>query len=380
MRTVTARIATTDVTKKYTRFTRGALEEAAAQINAGLRLPMLTSHDATRPLGWASRATVVRLGDDRFALEVETRMPETEAELGQFRSEYGQHLRERMQDIVEPFLGYARSLPEPRPELEADRTTAYLHLPGLVVSIHPELENLTDSDGLVSIHEPAISANGLIGYRSGLLVPDSLFRRSFNWLNTLNSEFLAEFARLAEQHGKPFRLRIDWDRTALGDGGQEFNEFDYWYGPPFAGSLLDQPYGVTVHGASEQMKTLEQVHRTEFYRYARDDEVVMEIEEIHARPMLVFEGSERFAAERYLHAVIDGQSGAVIHADGAVRLYTAEEWQSRFDSKIDRFSGGLRVKLFRVDSRLDPNEFFRLAHLFFRGNPLVAEFFGVALV
>ena len=75
--------------------------------------------------------------------------------------------------------------------------------------------------------------------------------------------------------------------------------------------------------------------------------------------------------------MIDGESRRIEHLDGAIRSYDAAEMLSRLDLNLMHVERKTDYKkLWRVDGDLDIRQWKMLIHNFFRGNPLIAEYFG----
>ncbi len=83
----------------------------------------------------------------------------------------------------------------------------------------------------------------------------------------------------------------------------------------------------------------------------------------------------RYRPSRFLHAIIDRDAGAVVHTDGALRIFDDEEAAARTCTHV-RSAGkvGVRVKLFQLDGQLDTERWTELLQAFFIWNDDIQEF------
>jgi hypothetical protein len=115
--------------------------------------------------------------------------------------------------------------------------------------------------------------------------------------------------------------------------------------------------------------------RSEFTDYAwspRNDEQHLFIEEMPKRE------DASISWSRYLHAIFHRPSGAITHFDGAIRIYSDQEWDTRFAVHVHRTGKvGRRLKVFRVDGEIHPNVICPIGGTFYVWNYDVARFFGM---
>lgn len=103
----------------------------------------------------------------------------------------------------------------------------------------------------------------------------------------------------------------------------------------------------------------------------RDNEVHLRCEEC---PTV---SAARYRPSRYLHAIIDRSIGAVVHTDGALRIFDHDEALARVDTHVRRAGKmGSRIKLFQLDGRLDTERWTELLQAFFIWNDDIREFVG----
>jgi hypothetical protein len=70
---------------------------------------------------------------------------------------------------------------------------------------------------------------------------------------------------------------------------------------------------------------------------------------------------------RYLHAVYKPERDVLIHMDGAIRIYSQEDWRKRRSSHVRKAGkSGIRVKVFRIDCEVTRETLSLLCPQFFR--------------
>ncbi|MBV1825576.1 hypothetical protein [Komagataeibacter oboediens] len=401
-------LATDQVTKAGIRMPaselmRGVEKHFEDRIKTGLPSGFLSyiQHDMHRPLGWMSILGHVIDGamvQMRGLLhEVET--DDEKADLSTCISAFWDHFHhEGMQANREDLV--RRVSPS-----NIDNGT-YLRIEAYVVSrtnlaaeLYPDLFNdgsdLVDKDGLTDYRaltkrmqqvQPGVfldTARGL------LLFAHRYFRRSFSHWNKLNDYFLNSFETAARDLDsvRP-RLRLDPDLIGHPQTAENLMEQEFWRGPRFDDDISSIPSGVAELKAEELHRYTEGVDKTQVWwkspETRRQDDTVVEYRTFEIEELVENEaaglGSDSFGC-RYAHSEYSSTSGDITHFDGAIRAYPAELYLDRIETSIDH--AGKRsdyTKLFRFDGPMPVSRWKRLLSDFFRGNPLVPEYFGAPAV
>lgn len=137
----------------------------------------------------------------------------------------------------------------------------------------------------------------------------------------------------------------------IGLAGTEHREFEYayWWGPKFNNDLNSIPLGVTRHENEHYNESLSEIRSTEFGWYIQDNNHTFECEEITDIPNLTVDGTDMYAC-RFVHSMVDKDTGVPDHLDGAIRAYTTEKMIERLDISIkesDRDT--VYTKIWRID-------------------------------
>jgi len=133
-------------------------------------------------------------------------------------------------------------------------------------------------------------------------------------------------------------------------------------------TITDESFGRWLPGRGS-------AHASEYTDYVwspRDDELHLTVEELPIRERIATRGS------RYFHAIYRPKSGRFIHADGAIRVFTEEQWAARCGTHVrNAGKAGLRVKVFRLDEAITTEALTTLCAPYFVWNYDIAKFCGM---
>jgi hypothetical protein len=219
----------------------------------------------------------------------------------------------------------------------------------------------SDKNGLVDLSAFDQSCGGLaIGRSVFEILPAISARNSSHWtLLALNS--------LAP--GTSPRIRLDPLMNSAREGYRAMFYKMNVFGPPLTWrKILNLPHEVAQRWMPDRPDESD-VAFTDAVWSPRDDEVHLRCEEC-PKPT-----AAEFRASRYFHAVIDRKSESIVHCDGSLRLFSADEANERADTHV-RNAGkiGIRVKLFQVDAEIDSERWSTLLKAFFVWNQDIEKF------
>ena len=358
----------------------GGLHNAIVQVwPAGL--PVTVNHDRQRLAGWMF---YVGLHFEPGLTRVlgENVLPENQKEWDEIRKHYLAHLVRRTHEATSDSIGTLRELISTYldgTERAIDVSATALIAQGLARRVFPKVFAREDKDALVPLTDLEPVHPGM--FRIGELVAFAhpFFRRGESRLNTLNADLLHSLHDQVANNKCNVRVRLDPDVVGLAKTAQATFEFEYWYGPKFTDDLsLLQP-GVTVHGADDNQRALHEIVRTEFWWQNRFNdsvgrpESILEVEELRNGEN---QDTQRFLC-RYVHSIVDPDVSVIKHLDGSTRGYDAAEMLQRLAQDIKRAGRHTSyTKLWRVDGEVPLDQWKKLIHHHFRGNPLVGEYLG----
>lgn len=230
----------------------------------------------------------------------------------------------------------------------------------------PELSDIVVStDGLVPLSEFDVEESVLL--RNGCaysILPSTPSENSSYWITR---------ALLAE--GLQDRAWVRLDPLIRGPASQ-FPRMAYrmlWWGPPLlwkdVGNIKRESFGRWAPGSLGQKSEF-----TDFAWVPRGDEIHLFLEEMPKRNEVDIVGS------RYFHVIFSKKIECVLHLDGAIRIYSEDEWDQRKDVHVHRTGKvGKRVKVFRLDEPTNPDVVSSLGGTFFVWNYDVSHFFGASI-
>jgi hypothetical protein len=102
----------------------------------------------------------------------------------------------------------------------------------------------------------------------------------------------------------------------------------------------------------------------------RDDEIHLRCEEVPTEKASAYRGS------RYFHTIVNRRKRAIVHCDGAIRIFNTEEAAARAAPRSHVGNAGkvgVRIKLFQIDEELDSESWMELFKVFFVWNEDLAH-------
>ena len=188
-----------------------------------------------------------------------------------------------------------------------------------------------------------------------------------------NSSYWITYALLAGRLQDRTWVRLD---PVIRGQANEFPRMSYrmlWWWPPSlwkeVGSRRRESLGRWVPAPLG--------HKSEFTDFAwvlRGEEIHLFLEEIPKRNDLSIAGS------RYFHVIFSKATERVVHLDGAIRIYSENEWDQRRDVHVHRTGKvGKRIKVFRIDGPIQPDVVSSLGGTYFVWNYDVMHFFGASV-
>lgn len=218
------------------------------------------------------------------------------------------------------------------------------------------------SDHLVPLNLFQVQSNALI--RNGTIFtvfpPVESINSQYWLLKSLISHGLkdVDFVRL-----DPFLIQLEKDYPYM--------EYRMWcYGIPLDWNRIENLKN-EEHGRWWPEYSSANWAYTDYSWTPRNDEIHFLCEELPAKEDILSRGS------RYFHAIYLPAKKRITHLDGAIRIYSASEWDKRHASHV-RHSGkiGKRIKVFRIDREVSRECLNDLCANYFVWNQDVANYFS----
>ncbi|MTG98814.1 hypothetical protein GJV76_11845 [Myroides sp. BIT-d1] len=371
------------INKDRIKFTFGALEDMIST-NAIQGIPSLINHDKHRPIGWIFplglyiEPKITKAIGNFYNAEVEDDLLFFDTKINEYWKNY--HLKE-CKEFISDFkvlLGDYFS----KDGIFLKKSCVAYHSLNIVKQIFPELFSNLDKSGLIYLEEILVDfdyiGSGIFKNKKNdfCIYCHQFFNRNLSMYNNYNTYFIDEFVRLSKKKEITLRIAIDPNLIGLSKTFKGTFEFDYWWGPKFDNNISKLPNGVTRYECNEDFKFFSGVSGTEFWWKSDKDEKILEIEEIKENPSLGIDKNSYGC--RYIHSIYNTNKEEFIHFDGAIRLYTEEAILERWDTSISKIGKNTEyTKIFRIDGRLGLDDWKKLSILYYNGNPLLYEYFGV---
>ncbi|PJD96807.1 MAG: hypothetical protein CK426_08985 [Legionella sp.] len=263
--------------------------------------------------------------------------------------------------------------------------------PGLarkLLNISPsERDGLFAFDEIVQMFPSNDSQEGYFIGKDCMLMAHPCFRRRMQPMANWAPRFVAQFWQLDLPNCKKF-IAIDEDRVRINVDDSSYMELDTWYGAPFDEDItkiengivklrppLDlKPHHIDMFFASTYCLDIKW---SEAYRIKSFQALEIKTEETQ----LTIE-NEIYYPARYLHAEFDIDAGIFRHFDGAIQLFTEDEYFRRRDLdfnitfKDQEHIKARSIKVFKLNGEITVDLWVELCCQFFTANPLTFEYFA----
>lgn len=213
------------------------------------------------------------------------------------------------------------------------------------------------------------------------------FRRAMHPLNNWAPRFIDLFWRFHEPNIEKY-IALDENRVRIDIRSMGYAELDTWYGAPFDEDIRNIKSGVVK---LRPPSDIEPRHVSFFFAsvYCLDIKwseshgiKSFQALEIKTEDIKIeIEGQHYFPA-RYLHAEFDTAANCFRHFDGAIQLFTEEEYFQRRDSDFNmpmKNPAHIKArsrKVFKINGPLKTKDWVEFCCHFYTANPLTFEYFS----
>jgi hypothetical protein len=180
-------------------------------------------------------------------------------------------------------------------------------------------------------------------------------------------------------------LALDDDRVRIDVDGPVCMERDTWFGAPFDKNVASIPASIAK---LRPPATAERINSTFFAdaycldikwtdgKYVKSFQAL----ELKSETVTIEHQGRTYHPARYVHAEFDISEGSFRHFDGAIQYLSEEEYRQRRDSDFNhnaKSRSHLKAhsrKLFKINGKIEVNEWSELFCQFLAGNPLAVEY------
>lgn len=251
---------------------------------------------------------------------------------------------------------------------------------GIVNKVFKKLSSLKVKDDLIQIKDLLIEFDykfqGVFIHKTLPLCiyADSFFRRSLSRHNCFHYNFLDKFMLFKDNEEVVLKIAIDWDLIGYAPTLLQTMEFDYWFGPKYTDEIDKIEPGLTKHLTNEFERNYYQLSSTEFFWKINKNLREFELEELKESEAPTLHD---FYGCRYIHSIYDTNKSTFVHFDGAIRGYDSDLYFERIDEKMTEFGRRSQYKkLFRMDGKIEINDWKSLITHYMQSNPLIYEYFN----
>lgn len=263
--------------------------------------------------------------------------------------------------------------------------------PGIARTLLGPIE--AERDGLLPFNEiacrfpPSPHYEGCFAGPDFILMAHSCYRRGMHPVNNWAPRFIDLFWRFDGSEIEKY-IALDENRVRIDVGGLGYFEADTWYGAPFDEEIRNIKTGIAK---LRPPLDLDPRHISFFFASAHCLDIKWSelngIKSFQALEMktedirIEVEGQHYFPA-RYLHAEFDLATNCFRHFDGAIQLFTEDEYFQRRDSdfnmtmKNPTHIKARSNKLFKINGPLKTKDWVDLCCHVYTANPLIFEYFS----
>jgi hypothetical protein len=250
-----------------------------------------------------------------------------------------------------------------------------------------------ERDGLLPFNEianrfpPSAFYEGCFAGPDFILMAHPCYRRGMHPINNWAPRFIDLFWRLNDPGVEKY-IALDEDRVRIDVDGRGYCEADTWYGAPFDQDIRNIKPGITK---LRPPLDIESRHVSSFFanaycldiKWSESDGIrSFQALEIKTEAIRVEIRGQHYLPARYLHAEFDLAANCFRHFDGAIQLFTEEEYFQRRDADFNmtmKNSSHIKArsnKVFKINGPLKTEDWVELCCHFYAANPLTFEYFS----
>lgn len=259
----------------------------------------------------------------------------------------------------------------------------------LLGSIRTERDGLLPFNEIASRFPPSAHCEGCFAGPNFVLMAHPCYRRGMNPFNNWAPRFIEFFWRFDGPGIEKF-IALDEDRVRLDVDGFGYFEADTWYGAPFDEDIRNIKPGIAK---LRPPLDLQSRHISLFFastycldiKWGESDGIKsFQALEMKTDDVRFEVGGQYYFPARYLHGEFDIAANCFRHFDGAVQLFTEEEYLLRRDAdfnitlKNPAHIKARSSKVFKINGPLMTDDWVEFCCHFYAANPLTFEYFSGA--
>jgi len=258
----------------------------------------------------------------------------------------------------------------------------------LTTDIEQDKEGLFSWKKLQSFFERKRFMSGFLSNSQYMIMAHEYFRRGYSKSNNFAPNFIDIFWGLNDENIDAY-IALDINRVRINIDNSFYMERDRWFGADFNKDIAEIDDGVLKFrppaNLDETMIEMffSSVYALDIMWYSTTDNIkVFQAEEFKVDSFLIEMDGIAYHPVRYIHAEYDIENKHFRHFDGAIELYTSDEYFARRDKNFNHKSKGTEqikpnsIKLFKLNGKISVDLWIEFISHFLSANPLVMEYFS----
>lgn len=316
--------------------------------------------------------------------------------IARYHAQMEKHARERLAEADDLIAAFTSMAASKGIKLSA-QSIEYIQAIGIVATapgiartllgpLEAERDGVLPFDGIASRFPPNPLSEGCFVGTEFVLMAHPYFRRGMHSVCNWAPRFVELFWQFNEPHVQRY-IALDEDRVRIDVNGPVCLESDTWFGAPFNENIRNIKSGITK---LRPPLDIESWQNSFFFgdaycldiKWSQEGDIksfqALEIKTADIR--IEVDGQHYFPA-RYLHAEFDIETNYFRHFDGAIQLFTEEEYFQRRDADFNmsmKNSTHIKArskKIFKINGSLKTEIWVDFCCHFYTGNPLIFEYF-----
>lgn len=253
-------------------------------------------------------------------------------------------------------------------------------------ALKQDKEGLIDFKTLNEQFEIKRFASGYLYSEKYMAMAHRFFRRGHNEYSNFSPRF-AEIFWSFKHDEKEKHIALDSNKVRINVDDSMYMELDTWYGAKFQETITNIEDGIVKLRPPLDLEPLHiefffgSTYSLDIKWYSKGKIKVFQSEEFKTEKVKIELNGMEYYPVKYVHSEFNVQTGVFRHFDGAIHLYTADEYYQRRDSDFnhDQKSESLiktkSKKLFKLNGKIEIKDWVNLTSHFMTGNPLIFEYF-----
>jgi hypothetical protein len=298
-------------------------------------------------------------------------------------------------EIIDAFLNYCNdySIKISRKDISYIQTIGIVaSYPNIVNLLNPKIEidkeELVDFKILKTEYEIKSFFSGYFFSENYMIMANPYFRRGHHQNANFAPRFLDIYWAYCKNENKNEEfISIDFDRVRINVNTRKYSEFDTWFGAKFSQDIQNIDDGIIKLRPPLELDNFDidfffgSTYSLDIKWTSYEQIKVFQLEEFKTEKQKIIKNDIEYFPVKYIHAEYNIETQSFRHFDGAIHFYTEDEYYIRrdqdfnYNNKNKKQLKTLSQKLFKINGKIDIEDWIELVSHFLSGNPLIFEYF-----